>query len=125
MQTTGETPDAIIGENEKLLEDILNANSSLKDKYWIVIFAKPGRGHVDGKPTLIQHIKPYKQKPTSQVGQIVAEVDNQLGTITWEINMPDVPFDYNGLPNVKHISGGTTIVETTTLGKSYVYSAAD
>jgi hypothetical protein len=120
MQQTGETRDAIIESNNKILEDIINANKERKEKYWIVIFAKPAKGHVDGLPTLTQFIKPYNKKPTSKVGQILAEVDNVKGTVVWEINMPDVPFAYEYLPGGKHISGGHTIIETTKIGSSYV-----
>lgn len=120
MQQTGETRDAIIDDNNKLLENIINANKERKEKYWIVIFAKPGKGYVAGRPALTQFIKPYKTKPTSKVGQILAEVDNVKGTVVWEINMPDVPFAYEDLPGGKHISGGQTIIETTKIGSSYV-----
>jgi len=120
MQQTGETRDALIGDNNKILENIINANKERKEKYWIVIFAKPAKGHVDGRPALSQFIKPYNTKPTSKVGQILAEVDNLKGTIFWEINMPDVPFAYESLPGGKQISGGHTIIETTKIASSYV-----
>lgn len=120
MQQTGETRDAIIDDNNRLLEDILNANQHRKDKYWIAIFAKPSRSNVDGKYTLMQHIKPYSYKPESKVGLIVAEVDNEKGTMKWEINMPDVPFEYDAIPGVKSISGGEVIVETSTIPNAYI-----
>ena len=120
MQETGETRDAILSDNSKLIEDIVNANQHVKELYWIVVCAKPSRSHVDGKFTLMQHIKPYRTKPPSLVGQIIAEVDNSKGTIQWEVNLPDVPFDYDGLPNVQHISGGELVVETTTIPHAYI-----
>lgn len=119
-QEVGETRDAIMAETNKLIEDILNANAHKKDIYWIVIFAKPSKVTVDGKPALAQHIKPYNTKPTSQVGQIVAEVNNEKGTVQWEVNLPDVPFDYSGLPNAQYIYGGETVVESTTIPWAYV-----
>jgi hypothetical protein len=123
-QELGETRDAIMADANKTIEDILNANSHLQETYWIVVFAKPSKYAVDGKPALMQHIKPYRTKPSPQVGQIVAEVDNKTGELRWEINMPDVPFDYSGLPSVQHISGGVDIVETTTIPHAYRTSAA-
>lgn len=120
IQETGETRDAIIEDDNRQIEDILNANKHFKEKYWIVVFAKPSKNHVEGKPVLIKVIKPYKTKPSSQVGMITAEVDNSRGTISWEVNMPDVPFNYEGLPNVQHISGGEIITETSTIPNAYI-----
>ena len=58
-QETGETRDAIIESDEKRIQEILDANNHLTKPYWIVIFAKPAKGCVDGKPTLAKHIKAY------------------------------------------------------------------
>jgi len=119
MQEIGETRDAILEDLAKRVEDIINANQHVKSKYWIVIFAKSTKYHVDGKPMLAQHIKPYKTKPMSMVGQIVVEVDNEKGTVSWEVNMPDVPFEYNAVPGNKYIPGGEVVHETTTIGRAY------
>ena len=100
MQECRETTDAIIEEDNKQLQKILNANKS-KDKYWIVLFAKPSKKFVEGKPTLIKVLKAYTKKPTDQVGMIVGEVDNRKGSIDWNVNMPDVPFDFDALPGQK------------------------
>lgn len=107
-------------DNNRIIEGILNANQHLTEKYWIVIFAKDSKCHVDGKLALVQHIKPYKTKPQSMVGQIIAEVDNSKGTISWEINMPDIPFEYEAVPGIKSIAGGERVVETTTLSNAYI-----
>jgi hypothetical protein len=120
MQTTGETRDAIMEDLNKTIENIINANQKRKEKYWIVLFSKPAKGHIDGRPALTQFIKPYTEKPTPKIGQIVAEIDNTKGTVSWEINMPDVPFAYEELPGAKYISGGQTVVETTTIASAYV-----
>lgn len=94
-QEVGETTKAIVEDNERRLEEILNANKHREDLYWVVIFAKPTKLFIEGKPTLIQVIKPYDQKPKSQVGMIIGEVNNKAGKIKWEINMPDRPFGYD------------------------------
>lgn len=96
-QETGETRDAIIDDDEKLIEQIINANAGRRDPYWIVLFAKPSKACVDGKPTLVKHIKPYFTKPTPQVGMLVGEVSNKDGTVKWDVNMPQRPFDFDAL----------------------------
>ncbi len=119
MQEVGETRDAILEDVGKRVEDIINANQGINGKYWIVIFAKSTKYHVDGKPALTQLIKPYSTKPMSMVGQITVEVDNQKGTQSWEVNMPDIPFEYNAVPGNKYIPGGEVVYETTTIGRAY------
>lgn len=117
-QEIGETRDAILGDNEKRIREILNALSSEEDPYWIVIFAKPAKGHIDGKPVLIQHIKAYKTKPKSMVGMIVGKVDNKKSYIDWEINMPQAPLNLDSLKDESKTE--QIIVETTKLQHSYL-----
>jgi len=119
-QETGETRDAIIEDDNKRIQDIISANKGLKDPYWIVVFAKPSKVAVEGMPTLMKHIKAYKTKPPSQVGQIVGEVNNLTGTIDWEVNMPQVPFDFDALRAYGAESCNEVIVETTSLPQGYI-----
>lgn len=120
VQETGETRDAIIEDDNKFIQEILNANQKRKDKYWIVVFAKPSKHSVEGKPVLVKHIKAYNVRPSSQVGAIIGEVDNQKGTVDWEVNMPQRPFDFDGLPGAQGIAGGELVTETTTIPHAYV-----
>lgn len=120
VQETGETRDAILEDDNKLIQQIIDANKNRKDIYWIVVFAKPAKGHIDGKPTLIKHIKPYSIKPAAQVGMIVGEVDNQKGTIKWDINMPQRPFDFDALQGLGAQSCDDVVVETTSIPGAYV-----
>jgi len=120
VQLTGETRDAIIEEDNKQLQQILDANSDRDDIYWIVVFAKPAGVSVDGKPTLMKHIKPYNQKPTPQIGMICAEVDNKRGTLKWEVNMPQRPFDFDALSSLGAKSCNEVVVETTTIPGAYI-----
>jgi len=119
-QETGETRDAIIEDDEKVLQQIVDANKDLKDPYWIVLFAKPAKVNVEGKPTLMKHIKPYFKKPAPQVGMIVAEVNNQKGTIQWDVNMPQRPFDFDALKAIGAESANEMVVETTSIPGAYV-----
>lgn len=119
-QETGETRDAIIEDRNKDVQAIVDANKDRKEPYWIVLFAKPAKGSVDGKPTLMQHIKPYFNKPRSQVGMVIGEVDNVKGTITWETNMPQVPFDFDALQGLGAKPSEDVVVETTSIAGAYV-----
>ncbi len=120
VQETGETRDAIIEADNKLIQQITDANKRLRDPYWIVVFAKPSKVSVDSKPTLIKHIKPYKVKPTSQVGAIIGCVDNMKGTIKWEVNMPQRPFDFDALKQFGAESCDEVVIETTTIPGAYI-----
>ena len=120
-QETGETRNAIIDDRNKDVEAIVNANKDRKGLYWIVLFAKPAKGCVDGKPTLMQHIKPYfDTRPRSQVGMVIGEVDNAKGEIRWEVNMPQRPFDFDALQGLGAKPCTDVVVETTSIPSSYV-----
>lgn len=119
-QETGETRDAIIEDDNKRIQEIVAANKGLKDPYWIVVFAKPSKTCVEGRPTLIKHIKAYKTKPMSQVGMLIGEVDNSKGAISWEVNMPQRPFDFDALQLVGAQRKEEVVTETTSIPGAYI-----
>lgn len=120
VQETGETRDAIIEADEKHIQDIIDTNKDLKDPYWIVLFAKPANVSVEGKPTLMKHIKAYKTKPAPQVGMVVGTVDNRKGTIEWDVNMPQRPFDFDGLLALGAEEKEEVVIETTSIPNAYL-----
>jgi len=120
VQETGETRNAIIDDDNKHIQAILDANKDETDLYWIVVFAKPSKVAVEGKPTLMKHIKAYKSKPPPQVGQIVGEVNNTRGTIDWDVNMPQRPFDFNALQIVGAKPCNEVVTETTSIPGAYI-----
>ncbi len=119
-QEVGETRDAIIENDNKVLQQIIDANKHVNELYWIVLFAKPAKVAVDGKPTLMKHIKAYSTCPSSQVGCVYGKVDNKKGTINWEVNMPQRPFDFDALENLGAEPCNEVIVETTTIADAYI-----
>jgi hypothetical protein len=119
-QETGETRDAIIEDDNKRIQEIVAANRSRTEKYWIVVFAKPSKHHVEGKPVLVKHIKAYGVKPMAQVGMIVGEVDNSTGEISWEVNMPDRPFDESKLLLLGGKPCDEIVRDTTSIAHAYV-----
>lgn len=120
VQETGETRDAIIEDDNKRIQDIVAANRGQTSPYWIVVFAKPSKIAVDGKPTLVKHIKAYGVRPTSQVGAVIGKVCNKTGTVNWEVNMPQRPFDFNALQQFGAKPCNEVVVETTTIPGAYV-----
>lgn len=120
MQETGETRDAILEDDNKRIQEIVDFHKDYKDPYWIVLFAKPSKIMVDGKPALIKHIKAYFTRPTPQVGMICGEVNNSTGEIKWEVNMPQRPFDFTALQVFGAKPADEMIVETTTIPNAYV-----
>ena len=120
VQETGETRDAIIEDDNKEIQAIVAANMGKTDPYWIVVFAKPSKTAVDGYPTLVKHIKAYNIKPPPQVGMIVGEVNNSKGTITWDVNMPQKPFDFDALQTVGAKPCDEVVVETTSIPGAYI-----
>lgn len=120
-QETGETRDAIIEGVEKRVQSIIDKNKNYKAPYWIVIFAKPSKNHVDGKPTLVQHIKEYFKKPMSQVGMLIGEVNNASGEPPkWEVNMPQAPLDIHAFESLGAKPSDDVVIETSTLASSYI-----
>jgi hypothetical protein len=119
-QQIGETRDAIIEDDEKQIQKILDANKNRKEKYWIIVFSKPSKNSLDGKPILMKHIKAYSVRPRSAVGQIIGEVDNSKGTISWEVNMPQAPLDYEKLFIYGVHATNDIITETTSIPHAYV-----
>jgi len=120
VQETGETRDAIIEDDNKEIQAIIQSNKDKRDPYWIVIFAKPSKVNVDGKPTLVKIIKAYNIKPPPSVGMIVGEVDNTKGTTSWDVNMPQKPFDFDALQLVGAKSCDEVVVETTSIPGAYI-----
>lgn len=119
-QQTGETRNAIMEADAATVQGIVNANQHRREPYWIVLFAKPAKVSVDGKPTLVKHIKAYNQKPSAQVGMVVGEVNNRTGEITWDVNMPQRPFDFDALRSMGAEGCDEVVVETTSIPKAYV-----
>lgn len=119
-QETGETRDAIIEDDNKQIQSIVDANKHLKEPYWIILFAKPSKTHINGLPTLAKHIKAYKTKPISQVGMVIGEVDNTKGSISWEVNMPQIPFDFNALERLGGKPCDEVVLETTSIPGAYL-----
>lgn len=119
-QQTGETRNAIIDEDNKQLQAFLHANKDRKDPYWVVLFAKPSKQRVEGMPTLIKHMKVYPVKPQPQVGMIIGEIDNKKGSIEWEVNMPQRPFDFDALQLLGAAPCDEVVTETTTIPGAYV-----
>ena len=119
-QETGETRDAMIEDDNKRIQQIVDFYKSRRDPYWIVVFAKPFKQQVEGKPTLIKHIKPYFTKPESQVGMMIGTVDNTKGDIRWEVNMPQRPFDFDALQGLGAEESNEVVVETTSIPNSYI-----
>jgi len=119
-QQTGETRDAIIEDDNKMLQEILMANKNRKEPYYVLLFAKPSKGSLDGKPTLVKHMKAYAQRPPSYVGAVIGKVDNKTGEIEWEVNQPQRPFDYGALDKLGAKPGEEVVIETTTIPWAYV-----
>jgi len=120
VQETGETRDAIIEDDNKEIQAIVAANRDKMVPYWIVLFATPSKTCVDGYPTLMKYIKAYSTKPLPKVGMIVGEVDNHKGTIQWDVNMPQKPFDFDALTLVGAKSCNEVITETTSIPGAYI-----
>ena len=51
---------------------------------------------------------------------IVGEVDNHKGTIQWDVNMPQRPFDFDALQLVGAKPCNEVVVETTSIPGAYI-----
>lgn len=119
-QEIGETRDALIEDDNIVIKKIIDANKSRRDLYWIVMFVKPSKSCVNGLPTLDKFIKPYHKKPAQQVGMIIGEVDNKKGSLKWDVNQPQRPFDFDALRLLGADPCDEVVTETTTIPGAYV-----
>lgn len=122
MQELKETVDEIVKDHDRLFSALVNSHKEVKEPYWIVMFCKPAKQNLNGKHTLIRYMKAHFKKPDSKVGMIIWEINNQTGEIVEEINMPDIPFDYDALRNHGAKEGSKKIetLETSTIADSYI-----
>jgi len=98
MQEVGETADAYMSELAKLVDETIRVNGDRTDPYYIWIAHKPMKiKDAYGRFMIKQHYKVYKDRPPSMMGTIIVKVDNRAGKTEWEINPPDVPFNYEAL----------------------------
>ena len=119
MQELGETVDAILEDDLRMLEGIIAEHSGRADPYWVVIAAKPSKVRdKKGRGCIMRHFEAHFTKPRPMVGSIIAEIDNVEGKIKWEINPPDVPFNYSAL-GVETIG---TITAETSIPEAYKYN---
>jgi hypothetical protein len=51
---------------------------------------------------------------------VMGIVDNSKGTIQWEVNMPQRPFDFNALQMLGGKPCDEVVVETTTIADAYI-----
>mgnify|MGYP003645485276 CR=1 FL=1 len=119
IQETGETRDAIIEDDNKLITKIVEANKHKTDPYWIILYAKHSTQTLDGKLVLKKYIKALGDRPPSMVGAVLGRVDNSKGSITWEVNMPQVPFDFDKLSLYGAKPGNEVVTETTSIPWAY------
>lgn len=119
-QQTGETRDAIIEDTNKVISDVIEANRNRSEPYWIILFAKPSKNSVQGKPALIQTVKAYGVRPPSYMGAVIGKVDNSKGTISWDVNMPQTNFNFDALSLVGAQPCDEIVIETTTIPGAYI-----
>ena len=96
-QEIGETVDEILKDDEREVSRIINENKNRREPYWILIFAKPAKVFIDNCPAMMRYRKAVFQRPQSQVGLIICEVNNATGVLRWEVNMPDRPINFEAM----------------------------
>jgi len=118
LQEIGETVNEILLDDEKEVNRIINENKDRREPYWILIFAKPAKVLVDGFPAMMRYRKAVFQRPQSQVGLIICEVNNATGTLRWEVNMPDRPINFEAMG--LEADGGFQV--KSNIASAYVYN---
>jgi hypothetical protein len=51
---------------------------------------------------------------------VIGEVDNKRGSIKWDVNMPQVPFDFDGLRALGAQVCDEVVIETTSIPGAYI-----
>jgi hypothetical protein len=119
VQQVGETTDALKEADEKIVQDILNANPT--GRYWIVIAYKPAKQRLrTGEVVIRRAIKTSKVRPKNLLGTVILEVkDGEI--VEHDINLHDVPIDWKQVGSCGLIT--TPYVQTRPdIASAYVYN---
>lgn len=121
VQQLGETVDAVMAEDEKQIENILNEHP--KGEYWILIAYKAQTNTCGplGEYVIKRLIKAYKVKPMDLVGSIRMHVkDGEI--LDTDVFMPDRPIDWAEISKHCGLEEQMVAHEMPGLGRTYQYS---
>lgn len=119
-QNLGETTDALMKNDDQMVQDILNRRPN--GHYWIVIHHKKiNKKMKTGEHVVMRHIKDYDKKPKPLVGMIILEVkDGEI--IDHVISPHDAPIDYEAIEKHSGLIEHPNVFDKHPIGKSYVYN---
>lgn len=118
-QEIGETAQAMMKDDMRRVEEILNSRPS--GNYWILIHHKPHKAKLDtGEKVIVKLIKAYDIQPPPLLGTIVFTVVD--GTIVdQKVNLHDVPIAWDKIvPQAGYES--QPLVQHKENAKDYVYN---
>lgn len=137
MQTLGDTTPEIMNDDLRLVEEIIQANASKTEMFWIVVaykrhalknFLRPGQARLLGpaatqQQVLKRHVRAYAKKPEPLQGTIVYEYDPKKCAITDTIvNLPDVPVDHAAIERQVGSETCDVAVKGNAPSGSYLYT---
>jgi hypothetical protein len=120
VQQLRETSEAMIAEEEKQVERILNERP--RGHYWIIIAHKPLKQRLNGGQFIIKKVVMVSEKkPEALLGTIVLEVnDGQI--ISHEISPLDAPIDYGRIEKHAGSTEYSQFIVNPRAASAYVYN---
>lgn len=85
MQEIGETRTAMARGLMKYLEQVIDKNQKLADKYWVLVHAKPFPGN---RQIIKQKFIIFTDEPPMMLSCMLFEVDNKEGKLTLCWSLP-------------------------------------
>jgi len=120
VQELGETKQAMMAQDEKDVEDILNRRPT--GHYWIVIHHKLTHMKLQtGEHVMVRVVKDYDKRPEALIGTIIMEVkDGEI--VNTEVSPHDAPIDWGSVEQKAGLVDPTTGIENHRAAKGYVYN---
>lgn len=123
-QELRETVDAVMADELKLVQDILNKHPT--GDYWILMHHKPVHRNLQrtdkGQSVVRRVIKRYTSKPSTQLGTVVFTVkDGEI--VDTEVTLHDIPIDTAKLlPIIGDPDGIAHVESRPEIARNYIYN---
>lgn len=121
MQELGETVDAVMADDFKKIEAILNEK---KGDYWIVVAYKTTNVRMNtGEGVVWRMIKAYDKKPKPLLGTIVYTV-KQGEIVDTQVNPHDAPIDWGAIIPNAGLEANPLVMHRPDIANQYIYNTA-
>lgn len=119
-QDLGETVSALMRDDERDIEQILNKNP--RGRYWILIHHKPTHEvTTEGQKVIRSVIKKYEARPPPLLGTVIMEVkDGEI--VDTDVNFHDAPIDFQTLGDLGAVETNPIVQKRKANTSAYLYN---